>query len=287
MTTSLNPSTNIAAFVQTIYEDALLVVRENSLATSLVTVYNDRSGTAARTRSDYGTATIQSIGETDDMTSQAFSPTAGNSLTPGEIGAQFFLTDLRVETDPFPVRADAAMELGMAVADKVDRDIFSKFSSLTGGTVGTSGSAITWKYFSAMLARLTAQHAPKPYMFVCHPYQWNELAKAASVASAVRTNAPEYMMEAVARNYFMANYSGVDIFVTSNVPLSTNDAYCAMFSRSALAFDNRRSPRLEPERDASRRGYELNMTSVYAYGVWRATFGIQGIFDCTAPAGTA
>lgn len=283
----LNPSTNIAAFVQTIYEDAMLVVRDNALATSLVTVYSDRSGTAARTRSDWGTATIQAIGETDDMTSQAFSPTAGNSLTPAEAGGQFFLTDLRVETDPFDVRSDAAMELGMAVADKIDVDIFGNFSSLTGGTVGASGSVITWNYFNAMLARLVAQKAPRPYVFVCHPYQWNSLAKAASVAAAARTNAPEYLMEAVARNYFIANYSGVDIFVTSNVPLSTNDAYAAMFSRPAIAFDVRRSPRLEPERDASRRGWELNMSVVYGEGVWKANYGIQGLFDCTAPAGTA
>lgn len=283
----LNTAANVAAFVQTVYEDAMLVVRENALATSLVTVYNDRSGTAARTRSDYGTATIQSIGETDDMTSQAFTPVVGNSLTPAEAGAQFFVTDLRVETDPFPVRSDAAIELGMAVADKIDVDVFSNFSSLTGGTVGTSGSVITWNYFNAMLARLVAQKAPRPYVFVCHPYQWHWLSKAASVASAVRTNAPEYLMESVARNYFVANYAGVDIFVTSNVPLSGTDAYAAMFSRPALAFDNRRSPRLEPERDASRRGWELNLTTVYAHGVWKATYGIQGIFNASAPAGTA
>jgi hypothetical protein len=282
----LNPSTNIAAFVQTIYEDAMLVVRENALATSLVTIYNDRSGTAARTRSDYGTATIAAIGETDDMTSQAFSPTAGNSLTPAEAGAQFFLTDLRVETDPFPVRSDAAMELGMAVADKIDVDIFSNFSSLTGGTVGTSGSVCTWNYFSAMLARLVAQKAPRPYIFVCHPYHWYELAKAVGPA-ATRTNAPEYLMEAVARNYWVGSYSGVDIYTSSNVPLSSTDAYAAMFSRPSLAFDNRRSPRLEPERDASRRGWELNLTTVYAHGVWKSTYGIQGIFLASAPAGTA
>lgn len=283
----INPSTNIAAFVQTIYEDALLVIRENALATSLVTVYGDRSGTAARSRSNYGTATINDIGETDDLTSQAFTPSVESTLTPAERGAQFFLTDLRVETDPFPVRADAAQELGASMADKIDRDVFSNFSSLTGGTVGASGSAMTWKYFSAMLARLVNQKAPRPYMFVCHPYQWDRLASAVSVAAAVRTNAPEYIMEAVGRNYFVGNYSGVDIFVSSNVPLSTNDAYAAMFSRAALAYDNRRSPRLESERDASRRGWELNMTAVYAHGVWRKTWGIQGIFDATTPAGTA
>jgi hypothetical protein len=279
----LNPSSNIAAFVQTIYEDAMLVVRENTLAVNLVTVYRDRSGTAARSNADYGTATIGAIGETDDLTSQAFTPSVLSTLTPSEAGGQFFLTDLRVETDSNPVRNDAAMEMGAAVADKIDRDILSNISSLTGGTVGASGTAITWGYFSAMLARLVVQKAPRPYVFVCHPYQWNVLAKAASVAAAARTNAPEYLMDAVARNYFVQNYSGVDIFVTSNVPVSSTDAYCGMFSRSALAFDERRAPRLEPERDASRRGWELNMTTVYAHGVWRPKFGIQGIFDATAP----
>jgi hypothetical protein len=279
----MNPSSDIAGFVQTVYERAMLVARENTLAVNLVTVYADRSGTAARSNSEYGTATIQAIAETDDLTSQSFTPSVLSTLTPAEAGGQFFVTDLRRETDPNPVLNDAAIELGMAVADKVDRDIFSNFSSLTGGTVGASGTAITWGYFSAMLARLVARKAPRPYVFVCHPYQWDVLARAVSQAAASRTNVPEYLMEAVARNYFMQTVSGVDIFVTSNVPLSSTDARCAMFSRPALAYDLRRAARLEPERDASRRGYELNMTTVYAHGVWRPTYGIQGLFDATAP----
>ena len=282
----LNPSTNIAAFVQTIYEDAMLVVRENALATSLVTVYSDRSGTAARTRSDYGTATIQSIGEIDDMTSQAFSPTAGNSLTPSEVGAQFFLTDLRVETDPFPVRSDAAMELGMAVADKIDRDVFSKFSSLTGGTVGTTGSVLTWKYFWAMAAILQAKHAPKPWVFVCHPHQYYRLGSAAAIGGTA-TNGGPAIQDEFSRNFWVQNVGGIDIYVSSNVEASSTDYYAAMFSRNALAIDWRRAPRLEIERDASRRGYELNISTIYAHGVWRPTWGVQGIFAGAAPDGTS
>jgi hypothetical protein len=278
----MNPSSDIAAFVQTVYERSMLMIRENTLATGLVTVYTDRSGTAARSNSEYGTASIGNIGETDDLTSQAFTPSVLSTLTPAEAGGQFFVTDLRRETDPNAVLADAETELGMATADKVDRDIFSNFSSLTGGTVGASGTAITWGYFGAMLARLTAQKAPRPYVFVCHPFQWHALAKAVGPANE-RTNTPEYLMEEVARNFYVRTYSGVDIFVTSNVPLSSTDAYCAMFSRQAIAYDLRRAARLEPERDASRRGYELNMTIVYGHGIWRPKFGIQGIFDATAP----
>ena len=58
-----------------------------------------------------------------------------------------------------------------------------------------------------------------------------------------------------------------------------------MFSRDALGYDLRRAPRLEPERDASRRGIELNMTAVFAAGVWRPGFGVLGIFDNQAVTG--
>ena len=162
MTIAFALANDIKSYVQTIYEDALLVARENALATNLVTVYRDRSGTAIRSNSQYGTATIQSIGEADDLASEAFTPSVLQSLTPGEVGSQFFITDTRVETDPFTVRSDAAIELGMAMANKIDLDVFSNISSLTGGTIGASGTAITWGHFNAMMARMRAKLAPKP-----------------------------------------------------------------------------------------------------------------------------
>lgn len=283
MTIGLVTEAAVASLVQTIYEDAMLVARENALATSLVQVFSDRTGLAPRQNFKYGTAAIASINETDDLISQTFTPSADQTLTPAEAGAQFALTDSRIETDFLNVRADAARELGMAIADKIDTDIFGNFNALTGGTVGTSGTALTWSYFSAMLARLVAQHAPRPYIFVCHPYQWNQLAKAASIASSSANNTPAYVSEAVARNYYVQSMMGVDIYVSTNLEFSTNDAYVAMFSRAAIAYDNRRAPRIEPERDASRRLWELNLSTVYAHGVWRPNWGIQGIFDATAP----
>lgn len=276
-------ASDIAAFVNTVYQDALLVAREQNLMAGLVTGFNDRSGTAIRSLQTYGTATLNSIGDADDLTSQAFTPSVLSTLTPGEVGAQFFLTDLRMETDPFNVRNDAAMELGQAMAEKIDRDLLGTFSSLTGGTVGAAGSAFSWGYFYAMLSRLKAQKAPMPYALVCHPYQWHALGKAASVAGS-QTNASVQLLDNVNKNFYVGTVSGVAIYVTSNLAIDgSDDAKPAMFSAPALALDIRRAPRIEPERDTSRRGWELNLSAVYAYGVWRKTFGVQGIFDCTAP----
>lgn len=279
---NLNPSTNISVYIQTIYEDAMLVARENNLMLSLVKVYGDKTGLAERSRSEYGTATIKQIAETDDLAGQAFTPSVQQTLTPVEYGAQFVLTDSRRESDPFGVQEDATMELGQAAGESIDVSLTTNFSSLTGGTVGAAGTAITWGHFFAMMSILQVQHAPKPWVFVCHPYHWQRLGKAAAVGATV-TNSPA-LQDDVARNFFVQNVGGVDIFQTANIAVDgSDDAYCAMFSRNAIAYDERRAFRLEPERDASRRAWELNLSAVYAHGVWRPKWGIQGLFDASVP----
>lgn len=284
MANGINNAANIAAFVNTIYEDALLVARDNNLMAALVTSFADRSGTALRSLQTYGTATMNSISDVDDLSSQVLSPTQLSTLTPGEFGSQFLLTDLRLETDPFGLRNDAAMELGQAMAQKIERDLLGTFTSLTGGTVGAAGSACSWAYFYSALSRLRAQNAPLPYVFVCHPYHWYQLGKAVAPGATV-TNSPA-IQDAVLRNFYVGSVSGVDIYTSANITIDgSDDAVSAMFSRPAIALDIRRAPRIEVERDSSRRAWELNMSAVYAVGAWRKTFGVQATFDAAAPNG--
>ena len=284
MTYGINPAGDIASFVNTIYEDALLVARENNLLLNLVTQFNDASGTALRKNQVYGTATFNTVGDDDDLTSQVFKPTADQTLTPYEYGAQFFITDTRKETDPFPVQNQASQELGQAFGEAVDVALCGDFNSMTGGTIGNSGSAMTWNYFFAMLTALKAAKAPQPYYFVCHPNQWYRLGKAASIGGTV-TNAPELQNE-FARNFYVGSVAGVACFTSSNCEASSTANYAGMFSRYALAIDWRRGFRIEYERDASRRGIELNASALYAHGVWRPAWGVQGIFLGSAPDGT-
>jgi len=280
---SLNPSSNISGYINTIYQDALLIARENNIMTGLVRTFNDRTGVAVRDNSQYGGATINQIAETDDLVGQAFTPSSIATLTPAEYGAQYFLTDTRVESDPFTVQSDASQDLGAALATDVDQNLMTNFTSFTGGSIGVSGSAITWSYVYAMEALLRKQLAPYPYFFVCHPYQWNVLKKAGSVAGT-RTNASESFMDSLRDSmFFVHQEGGVFMYVSANISTSGTDAITGMWSRDALAYDVRRAPRLEPERDASRRGYELNLSMLYGHGVWRPLFGVQGTFDATAP----
>jgi len=279
----LNPSSDITSFINTVFEAAILVARDNNVMTGLVRAFNDRTGVAVRQNSQYGGATINSIAETDDLVGQSFTPSSIATLTPAEVGAQYFLTDTRVESDPFTVRNDASMDLGLAMATKFETDLIGNFTSFSSGTIGAAGSAITWSYFFNMEAILRNAKAPYPYFALLHPYQWNVLAKAASVAGT-RTNAADPLLEQVNSMYFVRQVGGVYVFVSSNItPDASDDAYCGMWSRDAIALDMRRQPRIEPERDASRRGWELNLSALYAHGVWRPTFGCAGLFDAATP----
>jgi len=134
---------------------------------------------------------------------------------------------------------------------------------------------------------LRTARAPMPYTFVCSPAQFYQLGRAAAIGATV-TNAPSAQDALVGNpNFYQGRFYGVDVYTSSycEAGSTSTDTHAGMFSRSALGLDIRRAPRLEFERDASRRGWELNMSSVFAHGVWRAEWGCLGLFSGAAVSG--
>lgn len=282
---ALNLWSDVSSISNSIREDAIFVVREVAQMQNLVTVFRDASGGNPRIGYAYNKGTAIAIAETDDLTSKAFTPSADQTLTPAEIGLQFFVTDLRAESDsPDNIIADAARELGFAANDKIESDLVTDLASLTGGTVGAAGTAITWGYLAAGIAQ--ARNANKsnsiPLAAVVHGYQWAVLAKAASVAGSTLSQAPQFTEE-MTRSGFVASFMGVSIYQVFASPDSSDDFKGGVFPRDAVALDWRRAIKVEGERDASRRGTEFNMSAVYAHGVWRPAKGVILYFDATAP----
>jgi len=286
MTNKINTFTDISAIAQAVQEDADFILRETAFVPRLIKGYNDMSGGNERTRYDYNEVSVVEIGESDDLSSQGFAPSAGETLTPIEDGAQFLITDERAASDaPENIMSDAAEELGFGMSDKLSQNIYGLFSSLTGGTVGAAGSTMTWAYVFAAItrARVAVKNKAIPLSLVMHEYQWHAIANTASIAGASIAQAPQFTDE-VTRKWYVGQVAGVPIFTSPDMPVNTSDdCYAAVFAKQAMAYDLRKAIGVEPERDASRRAWELNGTHSYAYGVWRPTFGVQIISDCQAP----
>lgn len=289
MTAGNNVWSDISAIAQSVQEDAIFVVREASLLPSLVQTFNDMSGMNTRKGYQYNQGQAKTVSDADDLTSDAFTPSLDQVLTPGEIGEQFFITDARKESEaPESIMTDAARELGFAATDKLETDLIGDLASLTGGTIGAAGTVITWGYVAAAIAqaRNVNKNASKPLSMVLHGYQTAVLAKTASVAGATVVNGPalqDQMNASGGANVLFARFQGVPIYQVFASADGSGDFTGAVFPREAIALDWRRPIRVEGERDASRRGDELNMSAIYAHGIWRPTRGVKMIFDAAAP----
>lgn len=277
---------DVSSLAQYVQVDAYRVIREMGQMQNLVTSFTDLSTMQSRVSYKYNQGTAVSISDADDLASKSFVPSADQTLTPAEIGLQFFITDARMMGGvPEDIRNDATTELSLAALDKVETDLIGDMASLTGGTIGTANNAITWGHLAAAIARAKAANksAQVPLVAVIHEYQWAVLAKGATLAGAtVAATAPGFQ-EDITRSGYVASFMGVPIKTMFNGVDSADDFTGGVFPKRAIAIDWRRAIRVEPERDASRRGFELNMSAVYAHGVWRPELGVKMIFDATAP----
>jgi len=282
----INTWSDINAIGRAIQDDATFVIRDLGQMQNMVTVFRDASGMNPRIGYQYNIGAAKTIAEVDDLMSESLTPLADQTLTPSEIGLQFFVTDVRRDSEaPESIVTDAARELGFAALQRVETDLVGDLANMTGSTVGAAGTTITWGYLSAAIAR--ARNANKsavvPLKCVIHGYQWAVLAKTASVAGASSIAQAPGFTDEVTRMGRVAMFMGVPIYQTYVSPDTADDFVGGVFPMDALAIDWRRGVRIEAERDASRRGTEFNMSAVYAHGVWRPARGVKMIFDASAP----
>jgi hypothetical protein len=280
---NLNLYSDLSSIAQAVQEDAIFVIRETYVMPDLVQVFNDISGSNPRTGYTYNQGTAGTIAEADDLTSHSFVPSADQTLTPIEIGLQFFISDQRADSSgnvPENVLTDAAQELGFAAGDMIQTHLLKDIGSLTAGTIGAYGSALVWSHYAAAIggARQANKSSGKPMTCVLHGYQWIKLAASASVAGAAVVNSPQFSEE-LSRKGYVRDFMGipfVQVYPGSEACNGTGGTAWftgAVFPREAVALDWRRPIRIRAERDESRRGVELNMSAVYAHGLWKPARG--------------
>jgi len=276
---------DLNSLFNTIYERAIFVAREQNLMSQLVD-QKSAMGWMNRVVPIRPQVSAQSVAETEDFNSPTtFGKSTKATVTPSEIIAQVVLTDRDMETDPDSAVGDASIELGGAVATKIDVDLCALFSSLASDKGTGAGNAATLATLSAGLAVVSyakARQFGTPNV-VLHPYHWHDIWVELGQPAATYANLVG-MTEQAIRDYYVSSMLSANWYQTSNIAVdSSDDAVSGIFVRPALMLDTRRAPRLEPERDASARAYELNITAGYGVAVIRSEFGVYYTADASAP----
>lgn len=279
----ITTKSDLNGLFNTIYEDALFVAREMNMMTSLVTVYNG-SGYAPRKIGQWAQLTAETVAEGVDFAKgEKFDKTLLATLTPSEAMAQTIITDVMYETDPDDTRRSAAQELGNAIASKVDTDICSDFASLTTDVGPGAGSDATLAKVAVGVSKLRNSKIPNPLVAVLHPYAWHDIWVELGQPTTNQAFLGDVANQAL-RDFFVSNVLNLTWYINANIAAdASDDAVSAIFNRQALAFDSRKAPVMEPERDASLRAWELNMVTGYAHGVRRPTYGVKYTCDVSEP----
>lgn len=171
---TVSTTTDLNSLFNLIYEDSLFVLRERTLMAQMVTGFRS-TGYAQRKVGVFSTVTAQDVAEGVDFSAATqFQKSVLATFTPGRSMAQFILTKEMLQTDDVDnIRQSASIELGNAIAEKVDTKLLALFSGFSSGK-GSAGNSLTIGKIGAAIAKLANAKVNGPRMGVIHPFQWHK-----------------------------------------------------------------------------------------------------------------
>ena len=261
-----------------IIQEARFTASEHSLLRNLVTNYDVSAQDGLTVQvPKYASVTAAGLTEGTDMSDTAIS-TSGVTMTCTESGVQAFLTDLAAKSASGDVAGELGQVLGDAVSTKMDTDIIGLFAGLTTNTLGAAGQEITAADIFKASAMLRNQKVMGQKVAVLHPYQAYQL-KANLTNTFANPNGGDAQNMAMGTGY-VGQLGDVLIYESANITVDgTDDAIGCVFVPSAFGLAVKWDVTIEPERDGSRRGWELNATAAYAVGELEDAYAVKMTFD--------
>jgi hypothetical protein len=227
----------------------------------------------------FNSLTAEAVSEGSDYTTNQAIDT-GNSVdvTVSEHIVRLMVTDLSEEAATLDLARVRGIQIGKAMAERVDKDLTALFSGFD-TSQGSAEGDLTVSLFQQAVIELEKNNIPRPYYAVLHPKQWGDL-----IGSLASYNTFGETGEEVIKTGRVGRLHGVEIYISGNVPTATVESSTvysgAIFNPEAIAFAFKGSiPAIEVQRDASLRAFEVIGTGIWGEAEYRggpATNGIGG-----------
>lgn len=233
-----------------------------------------------------GQMTAQALTDGVDMVDSEDIGISTTDLTCSEVGLKAILTDKLIRQFNEDVFKIVGKQMGDAIARKKDGDVIALFDGFSQAE-GTTNTDITFAYWAACRAILQQKKAPLPISFIHHPYVVSALSQSVGRTALTTIAIPHGLTEDLIRDFWSLNIDGVPCFHDGNIPrvaATDYDSKGAMFSKEALCIIESLAPNVERERDASRRAWEVNMVTDYGVFELMDDYGVEMLYDSTAPA---
>jgi len=233
----------------------------------------------------FGRITAKDLTDGVDMTEEQALTLAGTTHTTDEAGCKVIVTKkLRNQLKEDAFKA-AGKVIGNAMKKKMEKDGLTLFSGLS-NVIGSGTTVLTTAYVQAAVTQLFGQDepAPEPIHCVLHPYQYHDIKT--NLAQPGTNNIPNDIQGTALQGKWRGNEPlyGIPIYIAGNIDASTvTTVYGAVFSKLTFIYLVGWEPETWLEEDGSLRGWELGVVADYACVEEDDNYGIQMLFDGTAP----
>ncbi|MFA5379994.1 MAG: hypothetical protein WC455_29810 [Dehalococcoidia bacterium] len=282
--------------INTIHEEAEFTAQHKAVMRGLVWNIKASKGQTTTNVPYFGEAVSHPLTEGNDMVSSETMEDTNVPITPGEHGLKIVLTDSAIEDDNEDLKRAAGTVLGDAYEKERDELLLGQLDDATNSLAG-AGTTLTMGHIAAARALLAGNPtsaggpAPTPYVAVIHPFQELDIVDVLTpvVPAAGTTNVTgTAFTDEVLKNYSIARLFGMPIISDGNLPIDSGaDAKAGVFAagkRGAIIYVEKRRAEIEPERDASLRGWELNYVGRYGYGEYMPGWIVELHTDASTPA---
>ena len=276
---TITNTTTLNDLLPSIVAEALFVASEKSIMRGLVRNYTIAPGQGKTvTVPIYPKQTAAALTEGTAPSFTAIS-TDGVTLTVSEVGLTAQISDLAMMASSSNVVADIGRLFGEAIARKMDSDILSNVASLSAGVGGASTTATPALLFQA-IAKLRAQgyDTSSDCAIVLHPNVAFDIAS--TLTSTFAAPASQIGNDAL-RNGFMGTLGGVPVYQSSlvNNTGTAGDYNSVLFHRDAFGLALMQDIRIESQREATKRGFDIVGSAIYGHGITNNAAGQYLQFD--------
>jgi len=280
---TITNTTTLNDLLPSIVAEALFVASEKSIMRGLVRNYTLTAGQGKTvTVPIYPKQTAAGLTEGTAPSFTAIS-TDGATLTVSEVGLTAQISDLAIMASSSNVISDIGRLFGEAIARKMDADLLALANSLSVTVGGVSTTGTPALLFQA-IAKLRAQgyDTANDCAIVLHPNVAYDIA--ATLTSTFAAPASMVGNDAL-RNGFMGMLGGVPVYQSSLIAQSTASSNASgdyanlIFHRDAFGLAVQQDIKIETQRQAALRGFDIVGSAVYGFGELYDAAGVVGIFD--------
>lgn len=247
---------------------------ETSVARQLVTVFDLPTNAGKTVQVPVWSSVSAQLIADESAASQRDTNTTAASITMAEHVVYHQITDMLRDSAVGDVMSQIGDQSGRAIAESMDTQAFTTFSSLSGSTTAIALASFGKDDIMDRVATLRANKLVGPFVAVLHPLAANRLKKSLTAVDSY-TAAGAYADNILA-NYFVAQFAGCRVIESSLVPYNgtTGVATCAVFAPSAIGHAMRGGITLEEQRQAAARATDIVLTGVAGAAVLQSTHGI-------------